>query len=352
MGVTGTSAFPCCGKNSVDIVERTNDYHQQPQAHKDKEDEEEPEADLPQLEPLPKVQPDPGPVPQLEEMAPTVPSQSTPEAEGDCLTDSPEQQGYRMKPLKPREEELLCRSWSFKANSNNKKEERVCTVTHFRSIPVQTSKHLFWSNKLIQASEHSLQQALEKRCKSPQEKKCVSISQVLTDCAPGPPSPHMSCTSLPTAIDLADLINFASSLAVASSSNMNLPNLGNMIKGTSEKSQETSIELCQPGQSIKFAQATQITQTSFEKQEKSPKDMTSHKSWTQETENIACSYLDFSKTGLKNATIQGEVQFVQAPVPSPQLQGAKEDSVPGTKKGNPLLLKIHFKLSSPSPPEK
>ncbi|CAH6776202.1 Spata32 [Phodopus roborovskii] len=345
-----TSAFPCCSKNAVDIVERTNDY-QQPHAHKDKEDEEkEPEAELPKLEPLPNVQPDLGPVPQLEEMEPVVvPSKPPPEAKGDGFIESSEQQGYRIESY---DEELSSRPWSFNANSSNQEEEHVGATTQFRSIPVQTSKHLFWSNKLIQASEHSLQRALEKHPKGSREKKCVSISQVLTDCAPLPSSPRISCTSLPTAIGLADLINFASSLAVASSSNMNLPSLENLIKGTSEKSQETAVELCQPGQSIKFAQATQITQISSEKHEKPPEDMTTQKSWTQETKNVACSYLDFSKTGLKNATIQGEVKFVQAPTMSPQLQGAKEDSVPGTKKGNPLLLKIHFKLSSPSPPEK
>ncbi|CAO2645631.1 Spermatogenesis-associated protein 32 [Lemmus lemmus] len=259
-------------------------------------------------------------------MAPVLPSKPTAEAEGDCLIESPEQAGYRPESLKPYEEE-------------------ICS-TQFRSIRVQTSNHLFWANKLIQASEHSLQRALEKHRKSPREKKSVCISQALPDCAPLPSSPCLSCTNLPTAIGLADLINFASSLAVASSSSRELPNLENMIKGTSEKSQKTSIELCQPVQSIKYAQATQI---SSENQEKSPEDMMTHKSWTQETRNVACSYLDFSKTGFKKATIEGEVKFVQAPPISPQLQEAKEDSVPGTKKGNPLLLKIHFKLSSPSP---
>uniref|UniRef100_A0A8C8TMP7 Spermatogenesis associated 32 n=1 Tax=Peromyscus maniculatus bairdii TaxID=230844 RepID=A0A8C8TMP7_PERMB len=304
----GVNAFPCCGKNSVDILSvETFQLEEQ----------------LPKKESLPEVLPDPGPVPQLEEMGPVVDSKPTPEPEGDYFTESLEQKGYRIESL----------------NFN------------FRSIRVQTSKHLFWANKLIQASEHSLQQALEKHRKSPRERKSVCISQVLTDCAPRPPSPCLSCSSLPTAIGLADLINFASSLAVASSSHKEVPNLENMIKATSEKLQETPIDLCQPVQSIKFAQATQITQITSEKQEKSFEDMTTQKSWTPETSNVACSYLDFSKTGLKNATIQGEVKFVQAPAKSSQLQEAN-DSVPGTKKGNPLLLKIHFKLSSPLPQKK
>ncbi|XP_057629284.1 spermatogenesis-associated protein 32 [Chionomys nivalis] len=348
MGVTGVNAFPCCGKSAVDIVEKTNDYHHQPHIHKEEEDEEtEQKAELPRKETPLKGHPDPGPVPQLEEMAPVVPSKPTPEAEGEYFTESPEQEGSRIESLKPYEEELSSRPWSFIANSSNREDEQMCP-TQFRSIRVQTSKHLFWANKLIQASEHSLQRALEKHRKSPREKKSVCIPQVLTDCAPLPSSPRVSCTTLPTAIGLADLINFASSLAVASSSSRDLPNLENMIKSTSEKSQETSTELCQPVQSIQYAQATQITQISSEKQEKSSKDVMTHESWTQETRNVACSYLDFSKTGFKKATIEGEVKFVQAP-PSPQLQEAKEDSVPGTKKGNPLLLKIHFKLSSPSP---
>ncbi|XP_028738484.2 spermatogenesis-associated protein 32 [Peromyscus leucopus] len=351
MGVTGVNAFPCCGKNSVDIVERTNDHHQQPHTPKEKEeDETELEAELPKTESLPIVLPDPGPVPQLEEMGPVVDSKPTPEPEEDYFTESLEQKGYRIESLKPYEEERQSRTWSFNANSSNREEEQVST-TQFRSIRVQTSKHLFWANKLIQASEHSLQQALEKHRKSPRERKSVCISQVLTDCAPRPPSPCLSCSSLPTAIGLADLINFASSLAVASSSHKEVPNLENMIKATSEKLQETPIDLCQPVQSIKFTQATQITQITSEKQEKSFEDMTTQKSWTPETSNVACSYLDFSKTGLKNATIQGEVKFVQAPAKSSQLQEAN-DSVPGTKKGNPLLLKIHFKLSSPLPQKK
>ncbi|XP_050012839.1 spermatogenesis-associated protein 32 [Alexandromys fortis] len=331
--MSGVNAFPCCGKSAVDIVEKTNDYHHQPHSHKEEEDEEtEQKAELPKKETLLKGHPDPGPVPQLEEMAPVVPSKPTPETEGEYFTESPEQEGSRIESLKPYEEE---------------EDEQICS-TQFRSICVQTSKHLFWANKLIQASEHSLQRALEKHRKSPQEKKSVCIPQVLPDCAPLPSSPRVSCTTLPSAIGLADLINFASSLAVASSSSRDLPNLENMIKSTSEKSQETSTELCQPVQSIQYAQATQITQISLETQEKSSKDVMTHESWTQETRNVACSYLDFSKTGFKKATIEGEVKFVKAP-PSPQLQEAKEDSVPGTKKGNPLLLKIHFKLSSPSP---
>ncbi|XP_031210832.1 spermatogenesis-associated protein 32 isoform X2 [Mastomys coucha] len=359
MGVTGISAFPCCSKDSVDIVERKSDNHhhqqQQHHTHEEKEDEEtELETELPRTEP-PRVDPDPGPVPQLEDMEPELPSKPTPETEGDSYTESPEQQNYRIDSLKPYEEELTStnnfRPWGFDVNSTNKEEEEEQVGGQFRSIPVQTSKHLFWSNKLIQASEHSLQKALEKHPKGPQEKKSISIPQVYTECTQLPSSPPASHPASPPALGLADLINFASSLAVASSSNMALPNLETMVKGTAEKSQNTSLDLCQPVQSIKFAQATQITQISSEKQDQCSKDI-AHKSWTRETRNVACSYLDINQAGLKTATIQGEVKLVQAPATSPQLQEAKEDSVPGTNKGNPLLLKIHFKLSSPSVPEK
>ncbi|XP_029402300.1 spermatogenesis-associated protein 32 [Mus pahari] len=351
MGVTGIRAFPCCGKDSVDVVERQSDHHHH-HTHEEKEDEDtELEEELPRTEPPPKVDPELGPVPQLEDMEPELPSKLTPETEGDSNPESPEQQNYRIESLKPYEEELMdtndFRPWGFNVHSANEEEEMHGP---YRSIPVQTSSHLFWSNKLIQASEHSLQKALEKHHKSPQEKS-VSISQVYTESTQLPSSPQVSRPTTPTAIGLADLINFASSLAVASSSNMALPNLENMIKGTSEKSQNTSLDFCQPVQAIKFAQATQITQISSEKQDQSPKNM-AHKSWTQETRNVACSYLDINQAGLKTATIQGEVKLVQTPITSPQLQEAKEDSVPGTKKGNPLLLKIHFKLSSPSAPEK
>nr|XP_034360290.1 spermatogenesis-associated protein 32 [Arvicanthis niloticus] len=320
MGVTGTSAFPCCGKDSVDIVERANDHHHHPHhTHEEKEDEEtELETELAKTEPPPQENPDPGPVPQLEEMAP--------ETEGDICSESPEQQNYRIESLKPYEGELTTtnnfRPWGYNVNSTNQDEEQGSG--QFRSIPVQTSEHLFWSNKLIQASEHSLQKSLEKHHKSPRERKSISISQAYTECTQLPSSPRVSSPTTPTTIGLADLINFASSLAVASSSNMALPNLESMIKGTAEKSQNTSLDFCQPVQSIKFAQATQITQISSEKQDESPEDM-AHKSWTQETRNVACSYLDINQTGLKKATIQGEVKFVQAPATSPQLQEDKDE---------------------------
>lgn len=97
-----------------------------------------------------------------------------------------------------------------------------------------------------------------------------------------------------------------------------------MIKGTSEKAQNTSLDFCQPIQSIKFTQVTQITQISSEKQDESPEVM-AHKSWTQETRNVACSYLDINESGLKKATIQGEVKFVQTPATSPELQEDKDE---------------------------
>lgn len=275
------------------------------------------------------MNPDPGPVPQLEEVEPELSSEPIPEAKGDSPTgshtESPEQQNYRIESLKPYEEEPTTandfRPWGGDVNSTNKEEvgeeEQMCGP--FRSIPVQTSKHLFWSNKLIQASEHSLQRALEKQHKSPREKRSISISQVYTECTQRPSSPPGPCSTTPAALGLADLINFASSLAVASSSNMALPNLENIIKGTSEKSQNTSLDFCQPLQSIKFAQATQITQISSEKQDKSSEN------WTQETRNVACSYLDIKQAGLKTATIQGEVKLIQTPAASPQVQEAKEE---------------------------
>uniref|UniRef100_A0ABK0LZT4 Spermatogenesis associated 32 n=1 Tax=Rattus norvegicus TaxID=10116 RepID=A0ABK0LZT4_RAT len=322
MGVTGFSAFPCCGKNSVNIVERKNDdYHHHHHPLEDNKDEDnEMGTELSSMKPPPKVDPDP--VPHLEDMVTELTSTPIPE------TENPEQQNYRIESIKPYEEELTTTNTfkprGFNVNSTNKEEEEV-VCGHFRSTPVQTSKHLFWSNKLIQASEHSLQTALEKHHKSPGEKKSISIAQVYTECTQRPSSTQVSRTPTPTALGLADLINFASSLAVASSSNMALPNLGTMIKGTSEKAQNTSLDFCQPIQSIKFTQATQITQISSEKQDEPPEVM-AHKSWTQETRNVACSYLDINESGLKKATIQGEVKFVQAPATSPELQEDKDDS--------------------------
>uniref|UniRef100_A0A8D0S6S2 Spermatogenesis associated 32 n=1 Tax=Sus scrofa TaxID=9823 RepID=A0A8D0S6S2_PIG len=280
--------------------------------------------------------------------------------------EDPKPQGPRLESLHPHPEGLRQQDisqWSTKSNSSYlgfAEEEKVLSPDH-RSIRVQTSRHLFWSDKLIQASEHSLQ---EKTQKSPTRtsrhpkkplisKDTLCSKKLLQDPSdqpappdsgsPQPPSPDPPCS--PQTIGLAELINLASSLAVASSSKTDLPSLKHLIKAPPQKATEPS------------AEAT----TDKPKQEKPSQDLPPEKPLEtrelpkapkEEDRRLPHPYLDFSKPGFKRATIEGEVKFLQSPNMSPQPQGAEKDSVPGTKKGSPLLLKIHFKLSSPTSPEK
>uniref|UniRef100_A0A8D1HAA7 Spermatosis associated 32 n=3 Tax=Sus scrofa TaxID=9823 RepID=A0A8D1HAA7_PIG len=280
--------------------------------------------------------------------------------------EDPKPQGPRLESLHPHPEGLRQKDisqWSTKSNSSYlgfAEEEKVLSPDH-RSIRVQTSRHLFWSDKLIQASEHSLQEKTQKSpTRTSRHPKKPSISKdtlcskkLLQDPSdqpappdsgsPQPPSPDPP--SSPQTIGLAELINLASSLAVASSSKTDLPSLKHLIKASPQKATEPS------------AEAT----TDEPKKEKPSQDLPPEKPLEtrelpkapkEEDRRLPHPYLDFSKPGFKRATIEGEVKFLQSPNMSPQPQGAEKDSVPGTKKGSPLLLKIHFKLSSPTSPEK
>ncbi|XP_008577774.1 PREDICTED: spermatogenesis-associated protein 32 [Galeopterus variegatus] len=341
------------------------------------------EEELSEQEPPPKVDldldlyPDPDPEPEADlgmeldlkallqsDMYPTAKPGAQQDVEP-CDKDH-EQQGYRIEPVNPYPEGLLMpqniTQWSLKSNSSylSSMEEDQMSIKH-HSICVQTSQHLFSANKLIQASEHSLQRSVNMQVNESSASKTSQPGQVsvpmdtlcskqqlqtpnvhpalaATNSQP-PANPCLSSPSLPKAIGLTELINFASSLALSSSSKMDLPNLRHMIKASPQKAMEPSTE------------PTMDTCTET-LPEKPPEAGEPQRAWNQADKHFPCSYLDFSKPGVKSATIEGEVQLLQPPAISPQLQGAKEDSVPGTKKGNPLFLKIHFKVSSPTTPEK
>nr|XP_026264053.1 spermatogenesis-associated protein 32 [Urocitellus parryii] len=362
----GANGFPCCGKGAVDIVEIPDDFNS-PRPHPrlaEEEEDLEVEDELLEQEPRPRANVDShlDSVPDLEdnsdvdipERGPEAKSHNDPYWEMSSLDfgcEHTEQQYYTIETLHPYTEEIprTFSGWSIGSNSSLQSVPRKeLTCPEQRSIRVQTSKHLFWANKLIQASEHSLQQAINrhhpKQESNPKNTLCpenmLQISRALTfrQVTTSQPlsSPCLSTSSLPPSIGLEELINFASSLAVASN-DMELPSLEQMIKAPSRKSAAPSKEPVKP--------CTEPLQPQNPPKAKEPEKVPE-----QEKQSFP-SYLDF-KPGIKRATIEGEVKFLPTQDIPATLQECKEDSVPGTKKGNPLFLKIHFKLSSPSTPEK
>ncbi|XP_060147214.1 spermatogenesis-associated protein 32 [Globicephala melas] len=394
MGVTGANGFPCCDKESVDIVDTQGGINQNQFQSVQEEDDMELEKELLELESLdkevprldPELEPErkPKPFPQPE-MRPVVMLQ--PEAKLDTepkmkvvnlepFSEDPEPQGYKTESLHPYMEGLMQQDisqWSMRSISSypSTTEEDPLSTDH-RSICVQTSKHFFWADKFVQASEHSLQQAIsmqpikestkETAChpdqpSAPKDTVCSEKQSQAPSAQPAlpdevsqqPPSPQPSAST--QTIGLAELIDFASSLAMASSSRMDLPNLGHVIKAPLQMDMTLSTEptvdhTAQP--TVDEPEQENLPQDALEKPPEEPRETREpHDASKQEDKHFPHPYLDFSKLGFKKATIEGEVKFLQPPNMSPQPQGAGKDSG-----GGPLLLKIHFKLSSPTSPEK
>ncbi|XP_075850753.1 spermatogenesis-associated protein 32 isoform X2 [Microcebus murinus] len=377
MGVTGASGFPCCGQKSVEIVDMRDDLNQHqlynPRVAQEEEEKMEelppkvnPDLDLdmdldPELMALLKSELQPAPMPGAEGAKWKMTNGN----------EDLERQGYRIESVHPYIEGLPMlhnfRPWSVSSNTSylSSLEERQ-VPTDYRSIPVQTSKHLFWANKLTQASEHSLQQEVNMQLhKSSADKTSSRQNFVPTNTLSSkkhfqtstthtalpatssqpPSSTHLTSSNLLPAIGLTELIHFASSLAMASSSKTDLPSLEHRIKAKSQKVVEPSTEPVQP---------TTNKETDKETLSNKPHGaMGPQKTWNKEEKSFSHPYLDCSKLGTKRTTIEGEVKLLQPSATCPnELQGPKENSVPGNKKGNPLLLQIHFKLSTPSTPEK
>ncbi|XP_062031034.1 spermatogenesis-associated protein 32 [Lepus europaeus] len=363
-----SNGFPCCGQKSVDIVEIPNySAHRQhpPQVLQEEDIEAElleqkppPEEDLdsvPDLDLIPNLDVEPAKELETDLLQPEL----DPEAKANTRLDTEPpwqatnldsgsedipQQGYKIESLHPCPEALpppqRFAPWSYLDPA----AEEVQGSSKHRSIRVQTSKHLFWADKLIQASEHSLQRVGSvQQDQHSQPLQCPNIHPDLpaTDPRLTPNPSESSSPLLLPAIGLPELVSFASSLAVASSSKRDLPSLELVIKAPPQKAEEPSPEPAPP------AVDKQDPEPRAEKP-RAHKELP--KGQIQEDKATPGHYLDFSKPGVKRANIEGEVELLQPPARSSQPQGAQEDSVPGTKKGNPLLLKIHFKLSSPPPP--
>ncbi|XP_040845145.1 spermatogenesis-associated protein 32 [Ochotona curzoniae] len=377
MGVTGPNGFPCCGQKSVETVEIPGppwqglqfsfphlslvplqleaELMEQNAPYEEDLDLDtvpdldvvsEKDLDMLQQELLPAAKPDPEPdlEPAWQAITPELSSEDT------------LPQGYKIESFPSRIEDLPS------LQSSAQQSYQTLASSQHRSIRVQTSKHLFWADKLIQASEHSLQQAIlrqqvqrgpgqgaEARDTVPSSQSADVLPEQPATELQQTPSPSVSASSPPLqGLGLAELVSLASSLAMASSSKMDIPSLEQIVKASPKKAEEPPPEPAQATAEDK-PEPESCTETLLEK---TPTGEGQQNAQKQENKTSPGHYLDFSKPGVKRANIEGEVVLLQPPARSSQLQGAREDSVPGTKKGNPLLLKIHFKLSSPSTPEK
>ncbi|KAL4686780.1 hypothetical protein H8959_018908 [Pygathrix nigripes] len=255
------------------------------------------------------------------------------------------------------------RPWSLNSNYGSFTEENHVSACH-HSISAQTSKHLFWANKLIQASENSLQRAINMQLNNgsagqpissrlreaiPTDALCSKEQLQSSDARSAPlatssqePSPLLS-SDLPPPIGLAELITFASSLAMASSSRADMPSLEHMMKAPPQEALELSTE------PLLITAEEQEPEKHAETLPEKPREARAPlKSWSQEDKNFTQSYFDFSKPGIKRATIEGQMQLLQPPATSPVLPGGKEDLTSETPQQLAAFQDI-FKLFSCSP---
>ncbi|KAI4556486.1 hypothetical protein MJT46_015109 [Ovis ammon polii x Ovis aries] len=317
-----------------------------------------PEEELPQVEPEQKPKP-------------------FPQAEPKAKQEDPEPQGYREESPQPYGDALTkpdIRQLSMRSNSSY-----VSSMDEdYRSIHVQTSRHLFWVDRLIQVSEHSLQpvistQTVQKstekttRCPAqqtvPKDTESSKKQSQDSSAQQGPldkasqktPSPELSlCTP---SMGLEELINFASTLAMASSSRMDLPSLQHVIKSTPQKAKPPPTEPA-------VGHAAQPTtdepeQGKLTKDEKPPEEpgeaRKTQDAPKREDEDVPHPCLDLRKPGFKRATIEGELKFLQSPTTSPQPKGAAKEGTFADKKLLPLTaqqlaaFRDVFKLFSSSP---
>uniref|UniRef100_A0A8C6FTE4 Spermatogenesis-associated protein 32 n=1 Tax=Moschus moschiferus TaxID=68415 RepID=A0A8C6FTE4_MOSMO len=289
-------------------------------------------SELPQEE-VPQVEPEEKPKPFAQ-------------AEPKARQEDPKPPGYREESPQPYRDGLMkpdIRQLSMRSNSSyvNSIDE------DYRSIHVQTSRHLFWVDRLIQVSEHSLQPVISTGPvqKSTKETRCPAQQMVPKDtespkkqsqnpsaqqdpldkASQKTPSPELPFC--PPTMGLEELINVASTLAMATSSRMDLPSLQHMIKTTPQKAMPPPTEPAVDH----AAQPTmdEPEQEKLTKDEKPPEEPGEAREQQgvpkQEDEDIPHPYLDLRKPGFKRATIEGELKFLQSPTMSPQPKGAAKE---------------------------
>ncbi|XP_043322242.1 spermatogenesis-associated protein 32 [Cervus canadensis] len=287
-----------------------------------------PEEEVPQVEPEQKPKP-------------------FPQAEPKAKQEDPKPQEYREESPQPYGDGLTkpgIRQLSMRSNSSY-----VSSVDEdYRSIHVQTSRHLFWVDRLIQVSEHSLQpvistQPVQKSTKEttrgpaqqtvPKDPESSKKQSQDPSAQQGPrdkasqktPSPEPSfCVP---SMGLEELINFASTLAMASSSRMDLPSLQHMIKTTPQKTMPPPTE---PAMDHAAQPTTdkpeQENLTKDEKPPEEPREVREPQDAPKQGDkDVPHPYLDLGKPGFKRATIEGELKFLQSPPMSPQPKGAAKE---------------------------
>ncbi|XP_070335728.1 spermatogenesis-associated protein 32 isoform X1 [Odocoileus virginianus] len=324
----GAKGLPCCGKDSVDIMDSQGAINRNQFQPIQEEDDMELEDELlgPEVpeEEVPRVEPEQKPKP-------------FPQAEPKAKQEDPKPQEYREESPHPYGDGLAkpgIRQLSMRSNSSY-----VSSVDEdYHSIHVQTSRHLFWVDRLIQVSEHSLQpvistQPIQKSTEEPtrgpaqqtvpkdpgsskKQSQDPSAQQGPRDKASQKtPSPEPSF-GVPS-MGLEELINFASTLAMASSSRKDLPSLRHMIKTTPQKTMPPPTEpavdhTAQPT----MDEPEQENLTTDEKPPEEPREAREPQDAPkQEDKDVPHPYLDLGKPGLKRATIEGELKFLQSPQP-------------------------------------
>lgn len=239
--------------------------------------------------------------------------------------------------------------WSVRSTSSclSSLEEEEVSAAH-RSIHLQTSKHLFWADKLIQTSEHSLHQKISMQHGKKSTGKTTSnlnqepvpkdtlysekhLQNPSTQPAGSqqPPSAHPSSSSLPPTISLADLISLASSVATASSSTMDLPNWERMMKAPAQKTAEppaapTVERVTQPAAEDKPGRKT-LSDLLERPPEKPLEAEELQKARKQEDKSFFHPYLDFSKPGPQRATIEGNMKVLQSSAVSLPPKGDRKE---------------------------
>ncbi|XP_032946046.1 spermatogenesis-associated protein 32 [Rhinolophus ferrumequinum] len=363
MGVTGANGFPCCSKDSVDVTETPSVINQDQQA----QEEDQMENELLELEPPRDMDLDLGSELELEmdldaEAVPQLEPCLTPEFQPTAYLDAnvetnsedSEQQGYRIESLHPYpEDEGGPAQWDATLWSESSRSSCLCSLeeeevsTAHRSIHLQTSKHLFWADKLIQTSEHSLHQEINlQHGKKSTGKTTSNVNQepdpTDTLCSEKqlqnpstqpagsqqPPSAHPSSSSLPPTISLADLISLASSVTMASSSTMDLPNWEHMMKAPPQKTTE-------PSTAPMVERATQPAEDKperktlsdlLERPPEKPLDAAElQKVRKQEDENFFHPSPDFSKPGLQRAAIEGNMKLLPSSTVSLTPKGDRKE---------------------------
>ncbi|XP_006776978.1 PREDICTED: spermatogenesis-associated protein 32 [Myotis davidii] len=426
MGMTGANGFPCCSKDSVDIVETQIDLNQHELPPTQEESQPSQEESQPAQEELPPAQEESQPAqeesqpaqeesqpaqeesqpaqeesqpaqeesqPAQEELPPAQeelpPAQEEPqpaqeedeEEEDESLhlnvppKEDPEQDtklvqeantpppleeycpAPMLKPEAKKDSSLkVCnedlessqplegaltqpdtQQWNVRSSSITSPSPSIMDVeqvdsTH-RSIFVQTSKHLFWADKDIQASEHSLdlETGLQRgksteKIASPLNQKAApepvpvkqfqdaSTQAELSEPGTGQPSDtHLPSPCLTPAINLQDLVNFASSLAIASSSNRDLPSLEHIMKSPPRKAVEPSpvptVESATPPAKGEPEQEKlpELQERASEKSLEAGEPLESAK---QEDKTLH-PYFDFSKPEPQRTAFKGKVKFIQ-----------------------------------------